>query len=138
MLGNDNTGVARDELPSSLLVPNVVRYTVRLYEVLPCKQHLEYPPFLFPISMWFFMAITRTRILATHRRGFLEYEEQNELFKLPKILFYFVQSQDNSFRKARFTDFYNFVFIFTFKISSALQARVIKVYILKMLFAWQY
>jgi hypothetical protein len=85
----------------SLLVPNVVRYTVRLYEVLPCKQHLEYPPFLFPILMWFFMAITRTRTLATHRRGFLEHEEQNELFKLPKILFYFVQSQDNSFSQSK-------------------------------------
>jgi hypothetical protein len=34
----------------SLLVPNVVRYTVRLYEVRPCKLHLEYPT-LVPLSL---------------------------------------------------------------------------------------
>jgi hypothetical protein len=44
------TTCMQGELPNedSLLAPNVVRYTVRLYEALPCKQHLEHVYFYNP------------------------------------------------------------------------------------------
>jgi len=53
--------------------------------------------------MWFFMAITRTRTLATHRRGFLEYEEQNKLFQTAKniILFCPITGQQQFFSQSK-------------------------------------
>ena len=54
--------------------------------------------------------------------------------------YYFILSNHRTtvfFSKQGSLIFITLFLFFTFKISSALQARVIKVYMLKMLFAWQ-